>query len=66
MRYIVDVHLANEKRTYLIDAADETQVKERLMLRLPPNKRDECQIDDIKIDPKSFLDNEPYGIYSED
>jgi len=34
MRYIATIRLNKEKRTYLIDAIDETQVKERLLLRL--------------------------------
>jgi len=66
MRYIVDILLNKEKRTYQIDAADETQVKERLLLRLPPQQRDICKIENIKIDPKSLLESEPYGIFSED
>jgi len=66
MRYIVTVHLNKEKRTYLIDATDENQVKERLLLRLPHNQRDNCKINEIKIDPKSLVESEPFGIYVED
>jgi len=66
MRYIVTVRLNKENRTYLVDAVDEAQVKERLLLRLPPNQRDNCQINEIKIDPKSLVESEPFGIYVED
>ncbi|MBN2816543.1 MAG: hypothetical protein JXQ67_07640 [Campylobacterales bacterium] len=66
MRYIVNVRLDKETRTYNINAKNEEEAKERLLLRLPPNQRDKCHIDDIKIDPKSFLDTEPYGIFAED
>jgi len=64
MRYIVTIRLNKENRTYLVDAADEAQVKERLLLRLPPNQRDKCQIDEIKIDPNSIKNEDPYGIFS--
>jgi len=66
MRYIVSIRLNKEKRTYFIDAVDEAQVKERLLLRLPPNQRAKCQIDEIKLDPKSIVESEPFGIYTED
>ena len=66
MRYIATIRLNKEKRTYLIDAADETQVKKRLLLRLPPHQRDNCQIDEIKLDPKSLAESEPFGMYTED
>jgi hypothetical protein len=66
MRYTIDIRLEKEKRTYLIDADDETQAQERLLLRLAPNMRDKCIIDSIKIDPSSISSIEPYGIFGEE
>lgn len=66
MRYIVTVRLNKENRTYLVDAADEAQVKERLLLRLPPDKRESVQIDTIVIDPKSVVIQDPYGIFGDE
>jgi len=67
MRYLINVRVdGDKKRTYPIDAADETQAKERLLLRLPPQQRDGVIVDDIKIDPASLIDTDPYGIFGEE
>ena len=64
MRYLISVRVdGDKKRTYPIDADDETQAQERLMLRLPPHQRDVLIVDDIKIDPASILAEDPYGIF---
>ncbi len=67
VRYLMNVRVdGTKKRTYPIDAADETQARERLLLRLPPNQRDGLIVDDIKIDPASLIDSDPYGIFGEE
>ena len=67
MRYLLNVRVdGDKKRVYPIDASDETQAKERLLLRLPPHQRDGVIVDDIKIDPASIIDTEPYGIFGEE
>lgn len=63
MRFLIKVHIGEIKSTYSIDAKDEAEAKERLLLRLAPNKRDLVVIDTIKIDPKSIQTEEPYGIF---
>lgn len=65
MRYILEVRVADKNpQTFAIDAKDETEAKERLALRLPPDKRDQIIIDSITLDPKSILqDEDPYGIF---
>jgi hypothetical protein len=66
MRYIINIRLEKAKRVYHIDAKDETEAKERLLLRLHPNKRELCIIDSITIDPSSISTIEPYGIFGEE
>ena len=67
MRYLINVRVdGDKKRTYPIDAADEAQAKERLLLRLPPQQRDGVIVDDIKLDPASIIDTDPYGIFGEE
>jgi len=67
MRYLINVRVdGDKKRTYPIDAEDETQAQERLLLRLPPHQRDGVIFDDIKIDPASLINAEPYGIFGEE
>lgn len=64
MRYLLNVRVdGDKKRTYPIDAGDELQAKERLMTRLPPHKRDNVVIDDIKIDPASIINEDPFGVF---
>jgi hypothetical protein len=65
MRYLLEVRIADKKpQTFPIDAKDESEAKERLALRLPPNKRDKIIIDSITLDPKSIpFDDEPYGVF---
>lgn len=65
MRYLLEVRIAQKRpQTFAIDAKDENEAKERLSLRLPPDKRDKILIDSITLDPKSILiDDEPYGIF---
>jgi len=67
MRYLINVRVdGDKKRTYPIDAEDETQAQARLLLRLPPHQRDGVIVDDIKIDPASLINAEPYGIFGEE
>lgn len=65
MRYLLEVRIADKRpQTFPIDAKDENEAKERLALRLPPDKRDKIIIDSIKLDPKSIpVDDEPYGVF---
>jgi len=64
MRYLINVRVdGDKKRTYPVDAADETQARERLLLRLPPHQREGVIIDTIKIDPASLVNEDPYGIF---
>ncbi len=68
MRYLIEVRIADKKpQTFPIDAKDEEEAKERLVLRLPPDKRDKILIDSIILDPKSIpLDDGPYGIFGDE
>jgi len=67
MRYLINVRVdGDKKRTYPIDAGDELQARERLLLRLPPHQRDSVIVDDIKIDPASLINDDPYGIFGEE
>lgn len=66
MRYLINIHLGQAKRVYKIDARDEAQAKERLLQRLHPNKREQCIIDAINIDPSSLTTLEPCGIFGEE
>lgn len=64
MHYLVDVRVDGEKkRTYRIDAKDETEAKARLMPRLSPAQRDTVIIDSIKIDPATVGDEDPFGVF---
>ena len=64
MIFIIDIRIdGKQKRTYRIEAKEETQAKERLMLRLPPAQRDTLIIDSIRIDPATVNYNEPYGSF---
>ena len=65
MRYLLEVRIAGKRpQTFPIDAKDENEAKERLLLRLPPDKRDKILIDSITIDPKSIhIDDDPYGVF---
>ncbi|UFS61647.1 hypothetical protein LOH54_08215 [Sulfurimonas sp. HSL-3221] len=67
MRYLINVRVdGTKKRTYPVEAADETQAKERLLLRLPPHQRETLIVDEIKIDPASLVNADPYGIFGEE
>lgn len=65
MRYLLEVRIGDKKpQTFPIDAKDESEAKERLALRLPPDKRDKIIIDSITLDLKSILiDDDPYGTF---
>jgi hypothetical protein len=64
MIFIIDIRIDEEqKRTYKIEAKDETEAKERLKLRLPPHQRDTLLIDSIQIDPATVGGEEPYGTF---
>ncbi len=67
MHYIIDVRVdQDKKRTYRINAKDETEAKERLQDRLPPHQRDSLIIDNIKIDMSTIVQDDPYGIFGEE
>lgn len=67
MNYIIEMRFENNKKsTYQIKAENETQAKERLMLRLPPKERNTIVIDSIKLDPKSVQTDDLYGIFVEE
>ncbi len=67
MHYIIDVRVdQDKKRTYRINAKDETEAKERLKDRLPPYQRDSVIIDEIKPDISAMVHDDPYGIFGEE
>jgi len=67
MHYIIDVRVdQDKKRTYRINAKDETEAKERLKDRLPPHQRDSLIIDDINIDMSTMVQDDPYGVFGEE
>lgn len=67
MHYLIDIRIGGRKKgTFRVDGKDEEQALERLALRLPPQQRDTYVVDAIKIDPTSIIDEEPYGIFSEE
>jgi len=65
MTYIIGVHVADKReQIFSISAKDETEAKERLALRLPPQERNKIIINTIKVDPKSIVSQEdPYGTF---
>ena len=64
MRYLINVRVDGVGA--LLVAVDELQARERLLLRLPPHQRDSVIVDDIKIDPASLINDDPYGIFGEE
>jgi hypothetical protein len=67
MHYIIDVRVdQDKKRTYRINAKDETEAKERLHNRFPPHQRDSLIIDNIKIDMSAMVQDDPYGVFGEE
>ncbi len=66
MKYLLHVSIDERKRTYRIDANDEVQAKERMLLRLPPHQRDEVVINGIERDPAFIGKEEPFGIFLND
>lgn len=64
MTYIVDILTAEKKKqTFRIEAKDEDEAKERLKLRLPPNKREGFSIESIKIDMSTVSTKDPFGTF---
>lgn len=64
MRFLIDVRVdGDKKRTYPIDADNEAQARERLLLRLPPHQRDTLVVTGIKIDPATIVKEEPFGTF---
>lgn len=65
MHYLIDIRIdGHKKSTFRVDGKNEEQALERLVLRLPPNQRDNYIVDAIKIDPASIGDEETYGIFT--
>ena len=64
MTYLIDIRLEQEKkRTYRIEASNEEEAKERLLLRLPPSQRASIIIDTIQIDVNSLKFDDIYGSF---
>lgn len=64
MTYLIDI-LSSErkKQTFRIDAKNEDEAKERLKLRLPPNKRENITFESIKIDMTTVYNDDPFGTF---
>jgi hypothetical protein len=65
MRYLIKITIETINYTYPIDANNEDEAKERLLLRLPPEKRDAVVINNITIDPASIPHTDSFGIFSD-
>ena len=64
MTYIVEILNAEKKKqTFRIEAKDEDEAKERLKLRLPPNKRENFTITCIKLDVSSINMDDMFGTF---
>ena len=64
MTFIIDIHIDEDhKRTYRVEAKDETEAKARLALRLSPSQRESLTIDSIQIDPATVSIDESYGTF---
>ena len=64
MTYIIDILTAEKKKqSFRIEAKDESEAKERLKLRLPPNKRENFTIESIKIDMTTVGMDDPFGTF---
>jgi hypothetical protein len=64
MTYLVDIlNDKKKKQTFRIEAKDEEEAKERLKLRLPPDKRENFSIESIKIDMSTVSMNDPFGTF---
>ncbi len=67
MTYIIDILTQEKKKhSFRIDAKNEEEAKERLMLRLPPNKRENVEIVSIKLDMSTVNMHDPYGTFGEE
>jgi hypothetical protein len=65
MRYIIDVDIEGaNKRTYNVTADTPEEAKEKLLLRLPPNQRQNVNILSLKPDPKEFIDDDAFGMFN--
>jgi hypothetical protein len=64
MTYIIDILTAEKKKkTFKIEAKNEEEAKERLKLRLPPDKRESFSIESIKIDMSTVNIQDPFGTF---
>lgn len=64
MKYLIDISIeGSNKRTYNISADTPEEAKEKLLLRLPPNQRQNITILSIKPDPKEFIDDDMFGSF---
>jgi len=64
VRFIINIRLKSKtKYTYTIDANTEEEALERLKLRLPPDEHESVIVDAIRIDPKSIINEGPYGVF---
>lgn len=66
MQYVIEVDIEGaNKRTYNIGADTPEEAKEKLLLRLPPNQRQNIKILSLKPDPKEFIDDDLYGTFQD-
>lgn len=64
MTYLIDIlNHAKKKQTFRIEAKNEDEAKERLRLRLPPDKRENFSIESIKIDMGTVSMEDPFGSF---
>lgn len=64
MTYLIDILTAEKKKqSFRIEARSEDEAKERLKLRLPPDKRENLTIVSIKIDMSTVSMEDPFGSF---
>lgn len=64
MTYLIDILTAEKKKhSFRIEAKSENEAKERLVLRLPPDKRENFSIESIKIDMSTVGKDDPFGTF---
>lgn len=63
MTYLIDILTDEKKQSFRIEAKSEEEAKERLKLRLPPDKRESFTIKSIRIDMSTVGTKDPFGTF---
>ncbi len=64
MTYLIDILTDDKKRqSFRIEAKNEEEARERLKLRLHPDKRECFTVESIKIDMRTVGIKDPFGTF---